>query len=134
MLLKEVTYNKWLLFASNRSDILKDKILKRLLKSRVNIIDLANELETSMIVVLKEIEQIQKDGYNVIEEDNEFHIKKVPETETKVHESEWEGQQVIRFGVVSDTHLCSNYQQLTHLNTMYDMFAAEGIALQHQKH
>lgn len=30
-------------------------------------------------------------------------------------------------GVVSDTHLCSKYQQLTHLETAYDYFASHGI-------
>jgi predicted phosphodiesterase len=32
-----------------------------------------------------------------------------------------------RIGVVTDTHLCSKYQQLTHLHTAYDYFADEGI-------
>jgi len=33
----------------------------------------------------------------------------------------------IRFGVVSDTHLNSKYERLDALNTMYDIFANEGI-------
>lgn len=53
---------------------------------------------------------------------------------TTVHESgtnevhlNWNGDRIIKFGVVSDMHLNSKYQQLTHLNAIYDMFAAEGI-------
>jgi predicted phosphodiesterase len=34
---------------------------------------------------------------------------------------------VVKFGVVSDTHLGSKYQQLTFLNQAYDYFAEEGI-------
>ena len=33
---------------------------------------------------------------------------------------------IIRFGVVSDTHLCSNYQQLTHLKDTYKFFHEKG--------
>lgn len=33
-----------------------------------------------------------------------------------------------KFGVISDTHLNSREQQLTHLNRLYDIFAAEGVS------
>ncbi len=34
---------------------------------------------------------------------------------------------LVRIGVVSDTHLCSRHQQLTHLKSIYRRFADEGI-------
>lgn len=34
---------------------------------------------------------------------------------------------VVKIGVVSDTHLCSRHQQLTHLKTLYQRFYDEGI-------
>lgn len=39
----------------------------------------------------------------------------------------WNGEKLIRFGIVSDPHMTSKYQQLTHLNAMYDLFQREGI-------
>lgn len=106
---------------------MKEKLLKQLLKGPSSLIDIANSLQTSMIAVVKEIEKIKEEGYNVIEEGNYFHIKKTPDQETKVYNENWEGQENIRFGVVSDTHLCSNNQQKTLLNQMYDIYAQEKI-------
>jgi predicted phosphodiesterase len=39
----------------------------------------------------------------------------------------WEGGTRLKFGVVSDTQLCSQKQQLTFLNQVYDKFQREGI-------
>jgi len=39
----------------------------------------------------------------------------------------WTGDKIFKIGIVSDTHLGSTYQQLTHLNTAYDTFQREGI-------
>jgi len=43
------------------------------------------------------------------------------------YKEDWQGNTIIRFGVVSDTHLGSKHQQLTHLNNAYDTFEKEGI-------
>ena len=40
---------------------------------------------------------------------------------------DWSGDRVIKFGICSDTHMNSKYQQLTHLNSFYDLCVAEGI-------
>lgn len=37
--------------------------------------------------------------------------------------------EVVKIGVVSDTHLCSRHQQLTHLKTIYRRFKEEGIQI-----
>ena len=57
------------------------------------------------------------------------HIKmhKTAPDEANEHTVDWQGDQTIRFGVVSDTHLGSKWQQLTHLNTLYDIFEQEGL-------
>jgi predicted phosphodiesterase len=39
----------------------------------------------------------------------------------------WDGQQTLRFGVVSDTHLGSTHQQLSFLQEAYQRFKAHGI-------
>lgn len=38
-----------------------------------------------------------------------------------------DGQGTFRFGIVSDTHACSKYQQVTFLHSAYDYFEREGI-------
>lgn len=49
----------------------------------------------------------------------------LPSTDTQ--NCEWKGEKIIRFGAVSDAHLGSICQQLTHLSKMYDTFSHEGI-------
>jgi predicted phosphodiesterase len=59
-------------------------------------------------------------GYNLVRE---------PDLTTKHYEvdtSRFTGK-VVTFGVVSDTHLGSKFQQMTFLNQAYDLFAEEGI-------
>lgn len=50
-------------------------------------------------------------------ENHEPHIVKVP----------WKGNKIVRFGLMSDTHINSKYTQLTQLNDFYDVCVAEGI-------
>jgi predicted phosphodiesterase len=59
-------------------------------------------------------------GYQLVKDPVVEHKEYVVDT------SRFEGD-VIKFGVVSDTHLCSKYQQLTFLKEAYDFFEAEGI-------
>jgi predicted phosphodiesterase len=69
-----------------------------------------------------------RDGGMLIEAlDGKYRLQKVPELIVSEHKRDWDGNQRIRFGVVSDTHLCSKYQQLTHLKAIYERFRAEGI-------
>lgn len=43
------------------------------------------------------------------------------------HSTKWDGTETIRFGLVSDTHLGSKYDQLTYLHEFYDLCEQEGI-------
>lgn len=40
---------------------------------------------------------------------------------------EWAGNQIIRFGLIGDTHINSKYTQLTYLHRFYDLCAEENI-------
>lgn len=51
----------------------------------------------------------------------------VENQEPTITEVKWKGNQIVRFGLVGDTHLNSKYTQLTHLHNIYDRFAQEGI-------
>lgn len=42
-------------------------------------------------------------------------------------QEQYKGEERIKFAVVSDTHLCSKYQQLTHLKAFYERCKADGI-------
>jgi len=78
--------------------------------------------------VLEAVSSLQSKGYNIERNGSYFHLRKVASArEDQYYEEHWDGSQIIRFGVASDMHLGSKHQQLTHLNTMYDIFEREGI-------
>lgn len=78
-------------------------------------------------IVKAMIDDAAEQGWGIIEDDGLYVINKVPGAPSQTIEIPWNGDKHVRFGMVSDTHLCSKSQQLTHLNAMYDIFAREGI-------
>ena len=54
-------------------------------------------------------------------------IEVVQNLEPVVTESFWKNERIIKFGIVSDTHINSKWTQLTHLNDFYQRAKAEGI-------
>lgn len=47
--------------------------------------------------------------------------------ETAIYQEEWKGIQVIRFGLIGDSHIGSKYEQPSLLNRLYDTYARLGI-------
>jgi len=56
-----------------------------------------------------------------------YSLTKNPEPTQKVHKLKNIKGSRLRLGVVSDTHLCSRYQQISHLHAAYNHFKQEGI-------
>jgi predicted phosphodiesterase len=66
-------------------------------------------------------------GYLIEEGRNTPRLCTTLVPEENVYQLNWNGNRVIKFGAIGDTHLCNKWQQLTHLNRMYDIFEKEGI-------
>ena len=47
--------------------------------------------------------------------------------EPVVTREKWNGCRTIRFGLMGDTQINSKHTQITHLHTLYDIYAREGI-------
>ncbi|HMM30358.1 MAG TPA: hypothetical protein PKB13_01135, partial [Clostridia bacterium] len=47
--------------------------------------------------------------------------------EPNITHERWNGRRTIRFGLMGDTQINSKYTQITHLHTLYDFYASEGI-------
>ena len=90
--------------------------------------ELVAKIKVSEKVAKVMLDEIKDAGYNIFQQGELMKISKVPIPSSSTHELNWDGSQVLRFGVVSDTHLCSKYQQLTHLNRLYDIFERERIS------
>jgi predicted phosphodiesterase len=104
---------------------LQDSILKELSKGcAINY--LMDKYKASERVIRATIEDIQDQGYDVDIINNTVQLRKVAQEENKTHsiglKDGWH-----KAGVVSDTHLNSKYQQLTHLKKTYEIFAQERV-------
>lgn len=108
------------------SDSLQDSILKELQRgSRLSDICLKYKISDRMATAA--VEDLRDEGYGIVEVDGILKLTKAIAAEFNVHDEDWTGETVIRFGAVSDTHLCSKSQQLTFLNHLYDIFEQDGI-------
>jgi len=70
------------------------------------------------------IEKIEKEGYIIEKSASGYYINKTPKFSDKkisIYKDD------LKFGIVSDTHLCSKYQQLTYLEECYDIFEKKGV-------
>ena len=95
------------------------------------IVELADTLDVSPKTISESLELLAVEGYDVeimkgIIPDRAASTPP-PEPFRKISidnyvEGKWQ-----KFGVVSDTHLCSKQERLDVLHTMYDLFEAEGI-------
>lgn len=105
----------------------KESLLSLLQKPH-HINDLSSKTGKKHKEILKEIEELRSKGHFIKEIGGAWQIsKEVFFSDRDVIKHEWEGNKVIKIGIVSDTHINSNYTQLHVLHGLYDIFAKEGI-------
>jgi len=89
--------------------------------------DMAGITGQSERVIKAVLEDIKEDGYQISETDGKYKIcRDIIPQDNKITE-DWQGNQVIRFGLMGDTHFNSKYCQITHLHDFYDICQREGI-------
>jgi len=105
----------------NREELLKS------INNGKSVTELKNIYKKSEKAILKKVEELITEGYNITFYNDIVKLEKSTILKENKIKCDWTGQDIIRFGIVSDTHLCSKYQQLTHLNSFYDICSREGI-------
>jgi len=108
----------------------KLRALKRLLVSgsrAYTVNDLADALNVSKDVLLSLIGSLTDKGMLINIHKSVVTATLSPPTGSEVHEIKARGVEVLRFGVIADTHLASRYCRLDALSAMYDIFTGEGI-------
>lgn len=112
-------------------EIAQDEFLERLRslagKSRT-VEQIADELDAAPRRVREGIAELRRRGFRVREpaDGGAVVLDRVAPTRDVLHLGLLRGD-VVRFGVVSDTHLCSREQAREELELAYEAFAAEGI-------
>lgn len=113
----------------DNADLPGQEALISALTKGADIQTLAQQLHTSERVAEAMIQDIKDQGYNVQEDAGEYRLSKIaPPQENRVKET-WAGERIIRFGLISDSHLNSKYTQITFLHELYDTFQAEGLSM-----
>jgi predicted phosphodiesterase len=104
-----------------------DKRLLAIVKGKPKESDaVAQALGVSRNVLSALVADLKAEGYELQEEGGTVWLDtKAAQTDAERVE-DWDGRRTIRFLAVSDTHLCSKYQQLTYLEEAYDDAIARG--------
>jgi biotin operon repressor len=101
-------------------------VLSAITKRAQTADEIAQSLNTTPRVIMAMIDDLRDDGYLINDVGGALTLCKVIVPQENVHTVAWNGDRIIRFGVVSDTHLASKQQQITHLETFYDLCQREG--------
>jgi len=88
---------------------------------------LAQSIGLSAGITTSLIGELRGQGYNIQEAGSEIKISTVVVPGLNIINSSWDGNKIIRFGLMGDTQINSKYTQITHLHRLYDVYAQEGI-------
>ncbi len=105
----------------------QEQNLIKLLNKGAEIDQLMKVMKLSRIEVLGHIEELRQKGYAIIQVAKSYKINKQAETTFDEHKHYHDVDKIIRFGVVSDTHMSSRFFQKTYLEIAYDDFKSRGI-------
>jgi UDP-2,3-diacylglucosamine pyrophosphatase LpxH len=104
----------------------QEALMKALTKGTTSK-ELADALGISEKMAALMIDEKKQAGYNVREINGLWKILNDIIPSENHFENEWNGEKVIRFGLMGDTQINSKYTQITHLHKLYDFYAKEGI-------
>ena len=88
---------------------------------------LAQKLGTTQRVAEAMIQDAREQGYNVQDSSGTIHLSKITLPAENRVKQPWNGEKIIRFGLMGDTQLGCIDTQITHLHTLYDRYQSEGI-------
>lgn len=116
----------------NVSDI-EGQILGYLKRGKPHsITDVANALNVGPRTIIETLTSLQGRGYSITIPEGE-EVVKIEKTQPsqkpfqKLNVDNYTEGQWQKFGLISDTHLCSEHERLDVVNALYDIFEDEGI-------
>ena len=121
------------LIENPKNEVQHDDALRTQLKRGPQSLEqLAVLLGCSRGNVLDSIDSLREQGLNIHEHSGQFHWSKTPTPGHAQNASDIRGftsdrDGWVRFGFTSDNHLCSKYERLDVLNSLYDRFAEAEI-------
>lgn len=104
-----------------------NKTALEMLHKGTTLNELSKAIGASEKVSSTVVEEIKQQGFNVLQSGNEIKISSIIVPEENRIKRSWNGEKIIRFGLMGDTQINSKYTQITHLHTLYDVYASEGL-------
>lgn len=114
-------------FRNSNKDVDIESDILKCLKKGATVEEISETTGLSERVVQATIKVLIEDGYNIKELFDMYILETQATPSNEEFKEDWKGEQEIVFGVISDTHLCSNYQQISFLNRYYDICEERGI-------
>src|SRR5690606_12670262 len=109
--------------------VFDDKILHHVKKqsAQISLIELANKFDVAPAKIMQAIERLRSAHYTIeLGESGGVRVAQ-PRTGGRTEVQAYKEGNLVRYGLVSDAHLGSKYEQLDKLHLMYDIFAEKGI-------
>ena len=100
----------------------------KMLRNGTTMQELSEKLGVSMRAVRAELDDLADNGHNILTCDDNVCISQIVIPDRKEIHKPWNGEKIIRFGLMGDTQINSKYTQLTYLHKLYDIYQSEGIA------
>jgi predicted phosphodiesterase/biotin operon repressor len=108
-----------------RSDVVK--VLSKQKNKGMTLVDIANKLHLKEENVREVISYLLKrDGYNIQQGNDKYYLSDALPPLPHLSIQKLKGKE-IKFGLLTDTHLCSKFARLDILEAAYDIFAKDGI-------
>lgn len=104
----------------------QEALMKALTKGTTSK-QLAEALGVSEKMASLMIDEKKQAGYNVREINGTWKIFNDIIPSENHFTNEWNGERIIRFGLMGDTQINSKYAQITHLHKLYEFYAEQGI-------
>lgn len=104
-----------------------DYDIMEVLKKGISIEELSKQLNMSVKTCESYMDDLRGQGHNILQVGNEIKISNIVVPADNRYESNWNGEKIVRFGLMGDTQINSKYTQITHLHKFYDICKSEGI-------
>jgi len=110
-------------------DAMQSRVLGWLRREDLSVDELSRRLDRSRETVIKILDSLKDQGYDVSLDTTRHSVilKKTLKRKFEPLKIEVRETETIKFGVVSDTHLCSKYQQLSLLHHAYKILDEEKV-------
>lgn len=106
----------------------EDMVVQLLKKKTLTVVELASRLKSDTSEVKRILRELRTGHTNLVSNKGHYHIDCAPKPDKKSKfVFDTSETHTFKFGVCTDQHLCSKYERLDILNTIYDVFELEGV-------